>query len=160
MFGRPVRPGRGSPVSTQGPSWGYLKVNFSETLSIFGDKRRRNGSKNGEMAPRTGTGYPHIGPCVAMTGGERGPWGGSRGARPRSALSLSHTFFFSLSLYLSIYLSLYLFISIDFGLYLSLSIPTYHYLSIYICRGPRGGSGGARPQSALLLPLSAEADSM
>ena len=36
------------------------KVIFSETLSIFGDKRPRNGSKNGEMAPRTGTGYPHI----------------------------------------------------------------------------------------------------
>ena len=50
---------------TQGPSWGYLKVNFSETLSIFGNKRPRNGSKNGEMAPRTGTGYPHIGPFVA-----------------------------------------------------------------------------------------------
>jgi hypothetical protein len=50
--------------STQGPSWGYLKVNCSETLSIFGDKRPRNGSKNGEMAPRTGTGYPHRGPFV------------------------------------------------------------------------------------------------
>ena len=50
--------------TTQGPSWGYLKVNVSETLSIFGDKRPRNGSKNGEMAPRTGTGYPHIGPFV------------------------------------------------------------------------------------------------
>ena len=24
--------------TTQGPSWGYLKVNFSEKLSIFGDK--------------------------------------------------------------------------------------------------------------------------
>ena len=52
-----------SPFTTQGPSWGYLKVNFSETLSIFGDRRPRNGSKNGEMAPRTGTGCPHIGPC-------------------------------------------------------------------------------------------------
>ena len=51
--------------TTQGPSWGYLKVNFSEMLSIFGDKRPRNGSKNGDMAPRTGTGYPHIGPFVA-----------------------------------------------------------------------------------------------
>ena len=49
---------------TQGPSWGYLKVNFSEMLSIFGDKRPRNGSNNGEMAPRTGTGCPHIGPFV------------------------------------------------------------------------------------------------
>ena len=25
-------------VPTQGPSWGYIKVNSSETLSIFGDK--------------------------------------------------------------------------------------------------------------------------
>ena len=58
--------------TTQGPSWGYLKVNFSETLSIFGEKRPRNGSKNGEMAPRTGTGYPHIGPfVVAGLGGGR-----------------------------------------------------------------------------------------
>jgi len=53
-----------SQEATQGPSWGYLEVNFSETLSIFGDKRPRNGSKNGEMAPRTGTGCPHIGPFV------------------------------------------------------------------------------------------------
>jgi hypothetical protein len=51
-------------VTTQGPLWGYLKVNFSETLSIFGDKYPRSGSKNGEMAPRTETGYPHIGPFV------------------------------------------------------------------------------------------------
>ena len=50
--------------TTQGPSWGYLKVNFSETLSIFGDRSPRNGSKNGEMAPRTGTGCPRIGPFV------------------------------------------------------------------------------------------------
>jgi hypothetical protein len=54
--------GRDGP--TQGPSWGYLKVFFSETLPIFGDKRPRNGSKKGEMAPRTGTGYPHIGPFM------------------------------------------------------------------------------------------------
>ena len=53
-------------LATQGPSWGYLKVNFSETLSTFGDKRPRNGSKNGEMAPRTGTGCPHIGPFVGV----------------------------------------------------------------------------------------------
>ena len=36
---------------TQGPSWGYLKVNFSETLSTFGDKRPRNGSKNEDGIP-------------------------------------------------------------------------------------------------------------
>jgi len=62
-------PGRGPPhsidgVSTQGPSWGYLKVIFSETLSTFGDKCPQNGSKNGSTAPRTGLGYPHIGPFV------------------------------------------------------------------------------------------------
>jgi len=44
---------------------GISKVNFQETLSIFGDTFPQNGSKNGEMAPRTGTGYPHIGPFVA-----------------------------------------------------------------------------------------------
>jgi hypothetical protein len=51
-------------MTAQGPSWGYIKVNFSETLSIFGDKRQRNGSNNGSMAPSTGLGYPHIGPFV------------------------------------------------------------------------------------------------
>ena len=55
--------------STQGPSWGYLKVNCSETLSTFGDKRPRNGPKNEEMAPRTRTGYPHIGLCVVSMRG-------------------------------------------------------------------------------------------
>jgi hypothetical protein len=49
---------------TQGPSWGYLKVKFSETLSIFGDKCPRNGSNNGSTGPSTGLGYPHIGPFV------------------------------------------------------------------------------------------------
>ena len=46
----------------QGSSWGYLKVNSSETLSIFGDKCPQNGSKNDLMAPRT---TPHEGPSVA-----------------------------------------------------------------------------------------------
>ena len=50
--------------STQGPSWGYLKVNYSETLSIFGDKCTQNGSKNEQRAPRTSMGCPHIGPFV------------------------------------------------------------------------------------------------
>ena len=41
------------PLSTQGPSWGYLKVNFSVTLSIFVDKCPQNGSKNEPgMPPR------------------------------------------------------------------------------------------------------------
>ena len=38
---------------TQGPSWGYSKVNFQKTLSIFGDKCPQSGSKNDTMAPRT-----------------------------------------------------------------------------------------------------------
>ena len=50
--------------ATQGPSWGYLKVNFSETLSTFGDKCPQNGSKNEPMAPRTNLECPHIGVCV------------------------------------------------------------------------------------------------
>jgi hypothetical protein len=60
--GKPSTP----PLATQGSSWWYLKVNSSETLSIFGDKCPRNGSKNEEMAPRTKTGYPHIGPFVGI----------------------------------------------------------------------------------------------
>jgi len=51
-------------LTTQGPSWGYLKVKFSETLSIFGDKCPGNGSNNGSMATSTGLGYPHIEPFV------------------------------------------------------------------------------------------------
>ena len=37
---------RDETLNTQGPSWGCLKVNSSETLSIFGDKCPQNGSKN------------------------------------------------------------------------------------------------------------------
>ena len=62
MFAVDIR--RINSVTTQGPSWGYLKVNFSDTLSIFGDKCPQNGSKNGLRAPRTGMGCPHIGPSV------------------------------------------------------------------------------------------------
>ena len=51
--------------STQGSSWGYLKVNSSQTLSIFGDKCPQNGSENEQRAPRTSMGCPHIGPFVA-----------------------------------------------------------------------------------------------
>ena len=54
--------------TTQGSSWWYLKVNSSQTLSIFGDKCPQNGSKNEEMAPRTKTGYPYIGPFVGLRG--------------------------------------------------------------------------------------------
>jgi len=55
---------RGRRLPTQGPSWGYFKVNSSETLSIFGDKCPQNGSKNEQRAPRTSMGCPHIGPFV------------------------------------------------------------------------------------------------
>ena len=53
--------------TTQGPSWGYLKVNSSETLSIFGAKCPQNGSKNDPIAPRTTLGCPHEGPSVATS---------------------------------------------------------------------------------------------
>ena len=43
---------------------GISKVNFQETLSIFGDKCPQNGSKNEQRAPRTSMGCPHIGPSV------------------------------------------------------------------------------------------------
>jgi hypothetical protein len=49
--------------TTQGPSWGYSKVNFER----FFRKRGRfspNVDQNEEMAPRTRTGYPHEGPFV------------------------------------------------------------------------------------------------
>jgi hypothetical protein len=38
--------------------WGKIKVNSSETLSIFGDKCPQNGSKNEQRAPRTSMGCP------------------------------------------------------------------------------------------------------
>ena len=50
--------------ATQGPSWGYLKVNSSETSSIFGDRCPQNGSKNDLMAPRTTLECPHERPSV------------------------------------------------------------------------------------------------
>ena len=51
-------------LATQGPWWGYSTVNFTETLSFFGDKCPQNGSKNGQMVPRTTLGCPHEGPRV------------------------------------------------------------------------------------------------
>ena len=101
--------------TTQGPSWGYLKVFFSETLSMFGDKRPQNGSKNEEMAPRTKTGYPHIGPFVGTV------------ARSVSLLlspSLSPSLSLSLSLVMSLYLSLALSIPISLCLSVFVSPPS------------------------------------
>ena len=45
---------------------GISKVNFQETLSSFGDKCPKNGSKTAPTAPRPHLGYPHIGPFVDM----------------------------------------------------------------------------------------------
>jgi hypothetical protein len=50
-------------------SWGYLEVNSSETLPIFGDKCPQNGSKNDLIAPRTTMECPHQGPYVVSLGG-------------------------------------------------------------------------------------------
>ena len=55
------------PQPTQGSSWGYLKVDSSETLSIVGDKCPKNGSKNDLMAPRTTLECPHEGPYVVSS---------------------------------------------------------------------------------------------
>ena len=49
---------------TQGPSWGYLKSQFSRDLVNFRDECPQNGSKNDPMAPRTTLGCPHEGPRV------------------------------------------------------------------------------------------------
>ena len=50
--------------STQGPSWGYPKVNSSGTLSFFRNKCPHNSSKNDLMVPRTAMECPHEGPRV------------------------------------------------------------------------------------------------
>ena len=76
--------------TTQGPSWGYLKVNSSETLSIFGDKCPRNGSKNEQTAPRTSMGYPHIGPSVALNRIQTLAWHALRVARRAILVGLGH----------------------------------------------------------------------
>ena len=70
---------RDQPLPTQGPSWGYLKVNSSETLSISGDKCPHNGSKNDLMVSRTTMGCPHQGPRVEWAAG-RARAGGAQGS--------------------------------------------------------------------------------
>ena len=60
-------------LPTQGSLWGYLKVNSSETLSIFDDKCPKNGSKNDLMAPRTTLECPHEGPSVEREGARGAP---------------------------------------------------------------------------------------
>ena len=46
------------------PFVGVFQSQFLPGLSTFGNNSQQNGSKNGETAPRPGTGYPHKGPSV------------------------------------------------------------------------------------------------
>jgi len=64
--------GRGPPKALGG---GISKVNFQETLSIFGDKCPQNGSKTAPTAPRPHLGCPHEGSRVVVVclGLGRGP---------------------------------------------------------------------------------------
>ena len=57
-----------------------IKSQFLEILTTFGDKCPQNGSKNEQTAPRTNTGYPHIGPFVASQSTE---WIGASLVRKR-----------------------------------------------------------------------------
>jgi hypothetical protein len=75
-------------VSTQGSSWGYLKVNSLETLSIFGDKCPQNGSKNDLMAPRTTLECPHEG--ILWGDGLRVGWGAAGAEDAQRTPTLSH----------------------------------------------------------------------
>ena len=52
---------------------GYHKVNYSENLSIFGDKYPQNGSKDDLMAPRTTLECPHEGPSVVSVEADSWP---------------------------------------------------------------------------------------
>ena len=60
--------------STQGSSWGYLKVNSAEILSSFGDKCPQNGSRNDLLATRTTLECPHEGPSVVYHPSWRDKW--------------------------------------------------------------------------------------
>ena len=52
---------------TQGPSWGYSKVNVTRFFGRRGHFLPKV-DKSGQTAPRTGTGYPHEGPFVGDAG--------------------------------------------------------------------------------------------
>ena len=60
---------------------GVSQKSIEKSLSSFGDKCPQNGSKNEETAPRTKTGYPHIGPSVVGPQGIEWPTVGSWGLR-------------------------------------------------------------------------------
>ena len=86
---------------------GISKVNFQETLSIFGDKCPQNGSKTAPTAPRPHLGYPYIGPFVVR-------WSAPLPISEQKVfpISLSHkhslpiSLSFSPSLFLAFFLSL------------------------------------------------------
>ena len=46
------------------PFVGVFQRQLSQGWSTFDTNLQQNGSKNGETAPRPGTGYPHKGPSV------------------------------------------------------------------------------------------------
>ena len=48
------------------PFVGVFQSLFLPGLSTFDNNSHQNGSKNGETAPRPGTGYPHEGPSVGQ----------------------------------------------------------------------------------------------
>ena len=48
------------------PFVGVFQSQFLPGLSTFDNNSHQNGSKNGETAPRPGTGYPHEGPSVGF----------------------------------------------------------------------------------------------
>ena len=52
---------------------GVLQIQFLPGLSTFDENSHQNGSKNGETAPRPGTGYPHEGPSVEPLGSHLRP---------------------------------------------------------------------------------------
>ena len=60
------------------PFVGVFQSQFAPGLSTWDNNSQQNGSKNGETAPRPGTGYPHEGPSVGQCGGG-GTQGGAAG---------------------------------------------------------------------------------
>ena len=75
-----VHAGISPSVSHARPFEPSIKSHFGKISPTFGVKCPRNGSTNEEMAPRTRTGYPHIGLCVGDSRGEHPNRYGSRNA--------------------------------------------------------------------------------
>jgi len=80
----PLHQEKSHPSTTQGSSRGYLKVNSSETLSIFEDKCPQNGFTKDLMAPRTTLECPHEGPSGVLGLPDRAErcWAGLIAASP------------------------------------------------------------------------------